>query len=307
MDAVLLVEGDSGHLVEADDVVLADQPALPGRHVHEHLGDRRLAARQQVRVGRDLLVDVALPGAARPQLHQVVVPLHEGHHPEQHDPLRALVERVRLQADRADQEVAPFGGREGPAPPGENVEDVGIGHLDRPQRSDPERPPLLLLRDERVVLERHLGVESVREHPFVRLDGGVLDLHVVQVQAGELRDVAVVPRVEPRSHDVDQLDGTVLPSPRLKDLLFGRPNRAPLQLLLDDGQSFLDLGLVDARAVAPEQELHDVGRHRILSRVPPHEILADQISGKRVRCHAVQMIHLNGAVRHESTPTRVRW
>ena len=30
VDAVLLVEGDAGDLVEADDVVLADQPALTG-------------------------------------------------------------------------------------------------------------------------------------------------------------------------------------------------------------------------------------------------------------------------------------
>ena len=83
VDAVLLVEGDAGHLVEADDVVLADQAALAGRVVHEHLGDRRLAAGNQVRVGRDLLEQMALAGAAWPEFDEVVVPLDERHHAQQ--------------------------------------------------------------------------------------------------------------------------------------------------------------------------------------------------------------------------------
>jgi len=45
VDAVLLIEGDAGDLVEADDIVLADETALPGRVIHEHLGDCCFAAR----------------------------------------------------------------------------------------------------------------------------------------------------------------------------------------------------------------------------------------------------------------------
>ena len=81
--AVLLVEGDAGHLVEADHVVLADQAALAGGHVHEHLRDGRLAARDQVRVRRDLLVEMALAGALGAQLDHVVVALHERHHAQE--------------------------------------------------------------------------------------------------------------------------------------------------------------------------------------------------------------------------------
>ena len=62
--AVLLIEGDAGDLVEAHDVVLADEAALAGGVVHEHLGDGRLAAGDQVRVGRDLLKQMALACAS---------------------------------------------------------------------------------------------------------------------------------------------------------------------------------------------------------------------------------------------------
>ena len=110
VDAVLLIEGNAGDLVEADHVVLADQTALPAGVVHEHLRDRRLAAGDQVRVRRDLLEEVALAGAARPEFHQVVVPLDERDHAQQHHPLCPVIERRRLQANRPDQQVHPFAG-----------------------------------------------------------------------------------------------------------------------------------------------------------------------------------------------------
>ena len=66
VDAVLLVEGDAGDFIEADDVVLRDEAALSSGVVDEHPGNGGLAAGDQVRVGRDLLKQVGLAGAARP-------------------------------------------------------------------------------------------------------------------------------------------------------------------------------------------------------------------------------------------------
>ena len=80
--AVLLVEGDSGDLVEAHHIVLADQAALSVRHVDEHLRDRSLAARKQMGVRRELLVDVTLARPAGAELDEVVVALDEGDQPE---------------------------------------------------------------------------------------------------------------------------------------------------------------------------------------------------------------------------------
>ena len=75
--AVLLIEGDAGHFVEADDVVLANQSALAVGIVHEHFGHGRLAARNEVGVWRNLLEEVALASPARAKFHQVVVTFHE--------------------------------------------------------------------------------------------------------------------------------------------------------------------------------------------------------------------------------------
>ena len=87
VDAFLRVEGDAGNLVEADDVVLRDEPAPPGRVVHEHVGDRRLAARDEVGVRRDLLEQVRLAGAAGAELDGVVVRHDERDHAREQDVL----------------------------------------------------------------------------------------------------------------------------------------------------------------------------------------------------------------------------
>ena len=80
VNAVLLIEGNPRDLIEADDVVLADKAALAVGHVDEHARDRGLAAGNEVGVGRDLLEEMALTGAARTELDEVVVPLHERNH-----------------------------------------------------------------------------------------------------------------------------------------------------------------------------------------------------------------------------------
>ena len=71
------------------DVVLGDEPAPARRVVDEHVGDRRLAARDEVGVGRDLLEQVRLAGAPRPELDGVVVRHDERHHAGEQDVLLA--------------------------------------------------------------------------------------------------------------------------------------------------------------------------------------------------------------------------
>ncbi len=80
VDAVFLVKGDAGDFVEAHDVVLAHESALACGHVDEHACDGGLAARYQVRVGRDLLKQVAFARPAWSQFDHVVVAFHKGHH-----------------------------------------------------------------------------------------------------------------------------------------------------------------------------------------------------------------------------------
>ena len=110
--AFLLVERDPGDLVEADHVVLGDEAAAPAGHVDEHVGDRRLAAGDEVRVRRYLLEEVRLARASGPELDGVVVPHDEGDHPQQEDVLLAHGQPAGLEADAAQQQLAPLVQRE---------------------------------------------------------------------------------------------------------------------------------------------------------------------------------------------------
>ena len=112
VDAVLLVEGDARDLVEADHVVLADQPRWPFAMLTNIRATVALPPRHEVRVGRDLLEQVALARAARPKFDHVVVVLDERHHAQQQHIPRAWAQRCGSKPDAAQQEVLPLGGRE---------------------------------------------------------------------------------------------------------------------------------------------------------------------------------------------------
>ena len=49
-----------------------------------NIGDRS-SARQKSGIGRNLLHHIALAGAARPKLHEVVVPLRQGNEPHEEE------------------------------------------------------------------------------------------------------------------------------------------------------------------------------------------------------------------------------
>src|SRR5438477_57547 len=77
---------------------------------------------------------------------------------------------------------------------------------------------------------------------------------------------------------------------RFEKLLLARAHCAIPQLLFDDLKTLGDLLLVDAGAIATEQELHHVRRHWILARILPHEILAHQVSVENRCCQLVEMV-----------------
>ncbi len=56
--AVLLVEGNAGHLIEAHHIMLRDESTLTCCVIHEHPRHRRLPARDEVGIGRNLLKQV---------------------------------------------------------------------------------------------------------------------------------------------------------------------------------------------------------------------------------------------------------
>ena len=104
-----------GHLlkisdfVEADDIPYLHHPFLPAVHVTEEVGDRCRAGEERC-VRRDLLDGVALAGAPRPELDEVVVALCQRYQPRQKQQLEAAVHLRRLVAHAPDQEVDPLVG-----------------------------------------------------------------------------------------------------------------------------------------------------------------------------------------------------
>ena len=249
-----------------------------------------------MRVGGDLLEKMALAGPARSQLHRVVVVLDEGDHAQQHHIPGAWCKRLGLQADTAQQERLPLLEAEGRAPAGHGVQGIAFGELDLAQRLDAEGPAVLLLGDARVVVQVQFGIEAAGQHPLVGVDQGIVDADLLQPQAWQFRHEAIVLRVQLGGHQVDQLDPALLLGARLEQFLLTGAHRAAGELALHDLQTLLNLRLIGAGAVAPEQELAHIGRHRILALEPAHQVLADEEAVEGLGGKFVECVELHGSI-----------
>ena len=90
VDPVFLIKGDSGDLVEADHIVLAYEATLAVGGVDEHLRNSGLPARNEMSIGRHLLVEMALAGFTGTKLNGVVVVLYTRDHAKKHYVASAL-------------------------------------------------------------------------------------------------------------------------------------------------------------------------------------------------------------------------
>ena len=196
---LLRVELHAGHLVEADDVVLCDEAALPASEVHEHVRDAGLTSGHEVCVRGDLLEEVGLPGTSWPELDSVVVADDEGQHAEKQDVLLALGEGCGFEADAAQQERSPLLQGELRTTADVGLERVTGRHLDGPDGFDTERRSTLFTCERCDVLESHLGVEAPGQHPVVLVDELGGDVDVLELKARKLRSVGVCIGVEPRA------------------------------------------------------------------------------------------------------------
>ena len=223
---------------------------------------------------------MALACASRPEFHHVVVALHKRHHTQKHNQLGAVGEFGWFKSDGTDEEVAPLFRRETAPPFRQNFQRLRLGELDRPKRLDGKRPSAIFLSDDRVVTQRHLRVEAIRQHPLVFFHQRVADAHVLQCEAWHFCHVAIVLCVQSRPHDVDQLYGAGFARLRLEQLFLSSADGTVIQLLLDDLQPFPDFAFVNSRAIPAQEELNDIRRHGVLPTVFPHQVFAHQIAIK---------------------------
>ena len=116
------------------------------------------------------------------------------------------------------------------------------------------------------------------------------DAHIVQAQAGQASHIRVALGIQPGGDDVDDFDRALLAGSGLEKLFLAGLDRARTELALNNFQTFLNFSLVGGGAITPQQELDDIGRHRILAAEGAHQVFAHHIAFKRSGCLAVQVI-----------------
>ena len=288
LDAVLILEVDACHLVEGHHVPQAHQAHLAGAHVVEQVGHRGLAAGHQDGVRADLLVDVALACAARPQLAQVVVVLHQRDHPRQQVPLHTFLEAGWLHARRAQQRVNPLFFGE-PLAASEQLLHVHVWHLDRLEIRHHEGRGALVLFEP--VVQRHDAPDAAHEKLLELPHVGVGHLGVLDAQVGQQRLVGVAVLVQLHGDLVDHFERTALSDLALHLLGLVRPHVVLSQHTLDGDQASADgLGVVRC-AVHAQQVLQHVDGNvgpfldelgKVLAHYAPGEALVEQLVQARV-------------------------
>src|SRR5690554_2886675 len=118
--------------------------------------------------------------------------------------------------------------------------------------------------------------------------------NIRQAKAGQCCKVTIGLCIQAGGNQINDFDLTVLPGPGLEQLLFTRLYRAGFKLPLNNLQPFINLFLVGACAVPPQQKLHHVGRHRKLAAEGSHQVFTHQVAiqcGYRFVINLIQHHH----------------
>ena len=81
LDAILVLEVNSSDLIKSDTIPEADQADLTPAHIVEKIGNRRLPARHENTVRRDLLIQMRFSSAARTKLAEWNGAVYRAIHP----------------------------------------------------------------------------------------------------------------------------------------------------------------------------------------------------------------------------------
>ena len=144
LDAVLILEVDTRHLVECDAIPQAHETDLAAAHIVEQVRHSGLSTRNQDRIRREFFIDMRLTGTARPELAGVYVVLNQGDQPSQKMPLDPVFKLGRLHAAGSKEEIDPFLLRK-VLPCIDDLVLVQIRHLNWRDVVDDERALILLV------------------------------------------------------------------------------------------------------------------------------------------------------------------
>ena len=223
--AILLIKSHPRNLIKANNIVLAHQTLLAILIVDEHLCDRSFAARNKVGIRRHLLKEVTLTSAARAKFHYMEVIFHKRNHAQQHYIACALPQRCRLQANAAQQQIAPLAKTQRCPAFIQGGERIAFGKLNFAQGFDAKWPPRLFFSNCGVICKVYFCIEPAREHAVMRMHHLIGDARVVDANAGQLCNKTVVFYIKARPYQIDKLDAPLFLGARLKQFFLARAHR----------------------------------------------------------------------------------
>ena len=217
-----------------------------------------------MRVRRHLLEQVRLASTARAQLHHVVVALHERHHPQQQHVLgsrsvSAAGSKPTLRSSKSFHSSGVNCSRPRHRSSSTSRCESWIGRRLARRTADRCFPARWSRRSRAPPRRRSRPSASGRSRCTI---SGV-DPHVVQPQARAASPRRVGLRIQPGVMMSMILMEPCLAGLGFEQLLLAGPHGAVGQLPLHYLQALLDFRLVGGGAVAPQQELDDVGGHRV--------------------------------------------
>ena len=108
LDAVFVLEVDTGNLVKRHAVPQADQADRFSAHVVKQVRNGSLTAGDKDAVRGDFFIDVGFAGASRTQLTEVEVVFHKRQHTGKQKPAFAVIQLIRLITAGAQHDLKPL-------------------------------------------------------------------------------------------------------------------------------------------------------------------------------------------------------
>src|SRR6266849_3541076 len=127
IDPILLIEGYPRYLIEAHNIILANQAPLPIAIVDEHTGNCCFASGDKMGVGGNLLKKVRFTRTARTKFNHVIVALNEWNHPQQKDILSPCRQAARFKANTTQKKLLPILSSKAFATSGKIIEHTPFG------------------------------------------------------------------------------------------------------------------------------------------------------------------------------------
>ena len=108
LDAVFILELDSGNLIKSHTVPKTNQANRFAPHIVEQVCNGRLSTRNQNAVGRDFFIKMRFSRTAGTKFTEVEIVLHQWNHSCEQEPFFSFRKFVRFHADRTQKDIQPL-------------------------------------------------------------------------------------------------------------------------------------------------------------------------------------------------------